>query len=76
MDPRTATATATANNVVAAIEASGLTRQQVADLSGIPKTTLLRKLHGHASFTLDEIDRLARALGTTSANLIAFEAVA
>lgn len=72
MDPRTATA----RKVASAIEAAKLTRQQVSDLTGIPKTTLLRKLRGHSSFTICEIASVAKAVGVKPAALISFEEVA
>ena len=40
-----------------------MTRTNLADATGIPYTTLGRKLNGHADFTFDELYRLAIALG-------------
>lgn len=40
----------------------GLTQVELADLSGIPRTTLMRKLRNPGTFTLDELAALSVAL--------------
>lgn len=44
------------------IKASGVTVVWLCETTGIPRSTLLRRLNGHAPFTLSEIDRIAMAL--------------
>ena len=72
MDPRQRTA----SKVASAISDSGLTRLELSELTGIPKTTLLRKVNGHAPFTLDDIASIGAALGVRPDTLIDFEGVA
>lgn len=67
---------ATAAKVVAAVASANLTRRDLADATGIPYTTLFRKLNGHSSFTLDEIASVAAALNVEPTSLLAFEAAA
>ena len=45
-----------------AIEAAGMSLNQAAANSGIPRVTLLRRLGRGGDFTLREIDALGRAL--------------
>jgi DNA-binding phage protein len=49
-------------DVDAAIAASGMSVHQLADKTGIPRTTLRRKLKKPGTFTLDEYAELAHAL--------------
>lgn len=61
---------------LAALIASDLDHRQIShrELSartGIPTTTLHRRLHGHAPFTFSEIDVIADVLGTTVLDLVA-----
>lgn len=73
MDSRS---TQTAEAVETAITAAGLTHLGVAEASGIPRTTLLRKLAGHSSFTIDELERLAPVIGVRFSDLLPSEEVA
>lgn len=61
--------TALAAVVRSAVEATDLTRKQVADTLGLPKVTFHRKYHGHAPFTYPELVTLAGLLGTTVPDL-------
>lgn len=45
-------------------EAAGLSESRLADNSGISRTTFKRRLAYPASFTLEEMERLALALDT------------
>lgn len=54
-----------------AITASGLSVNQAATLSRVPRQTLERKLAGIGSFTVPELTRLAPVLGTTASALLA-----
>ncbi|WP_243061199.1 helix-turn-helix transcriptional regulator [Nocardioides sp. SR21] len=61
----------TAIAVQAAIEAAGQTQLGVAEESGIPRTTLIRRLRGLSAFTVAELEAIAAVLGTTVSNLLA-----
>ncbi len=67
---------ATASKVAAAVEAAGLTRLHLSDATGIPYTTLYRKLNGHSAYTLDEIASIAAVIGVAPVDLVAFEVAA
>ncbi|MAM53389.1 helix-turn-helix domain-containing protein [Microbacterium sp. UBA3394] len=49
--------------VLAAIGDAGLSKSKVADLSGIPYSTLNRKLMGRGEFSFEELYLLAEATG-------------
>lgn len=51
-----------ARNVVAAMESRGKTNLGISEATGIPRTTLLRRLGGHSAFTVAELDAVAEAL--------------
>lgn len=59
-----------------AIVESGQTVQAVARGSAVPQSTLHNRLNGGRPFTVDELDRIARYLGTDVATLIAPKAAA
>jgi predicted transcriptional regulator len=71
--PRSASTTA---NVNKAFEASGLTRRELSDGSGIPYTTLYRLLNGHGSWTIEQIASVAKVLGVKPSRLVVFEETA
>lgn len=56
--------------VRAAIKDAGLNNKAVSNLIGIPYSTWRRKMQGHASFSLAEIHRLSKLLGSKSADLV------
>lgn len=60
----------TAERVSAAIEAAGQTHLAVAEQTGIPRTTLLRRLSGAAPFTITELERVADLLDVPVHSLI------
>lgn len=62
-----------AERVRVAMEENGQTPKGLADVAGVPRTTLLRRLTGNSSFTLTEIDALAPHLGVTVGDLLADE---
>ena len=62
-----------AERVRAAMEEVGQNPKSLAEDSGVPRTTLIRRLTGNSSFTLNEIDALAPHLGTTVSELLADE---
>ncbi|MFF2623017.1 helix-turn-helix domain-containing protein [Oerskovia jenensis] len=59
-------ASAVAANIEAARREIGLSTVALAASSGIPRTSLDRKLNRHGSFTVREIKALATALGSTA----------
>lgn len=62
MDKLTYVATV-AERVAVAMEAKERSQVWLSDQTGIPRTTLIRRLSGHAPFTLAEIAAIASALG-------------
>lgn len=57
--------------VAAHLTAAGMTLRDVSALADIPLATLHRRLRSQSmSFTLGELDRIARALGTTASALV------
>ena len=60
-----------AANVSAALSAAGIAQRDAATQTGIPLTTLSRRLTGNSPFTVVELDLLARILGVTVSALIA-----
>lgn len=62
MDTSTGYAATVAAAVREAIENSGVTVVWLCETTGIPRTTLTRRLAGHASFTVAELDAIASAL--------------
>lgn len=67
---------AVARNVLAAIRTSGLSFAAVAEASGVPRSTLDRKLRiGVGDLTVREVKSLADALGTTAQALTTVVAV-
>ena len=59
------------DQVAARIEASGLSIRAVSEATGIPLTTLHRRLRAESmSFTLGELTRIASLLGTTAGAIV------
>jgi transcriptional regulator with XRE-family HTH domain len=48
----------------------GLTHKQLADAAGVSESTISRLEGGHVRLMVDQLQRLARALGVTAADLI------
>ncbi|MFC8531861.1 helix-turn-helix domain-containing protein [Nocardia sp. NPDC057227] len=48
--------------VEAAIKSSPLSQTAVADITGIPRETLRRRVRGISAFTVDELESIARVL--------------
>ena len=61
---------AVALNVRAALEASGRSTLSVAEATGIPRATLLRRIAGHSSFTVVELASIAHLLGIEPTDLM------
>lgn len=59
-----------ADRINAAMEAADETAYGLALKASIPKVTLLRKLAGGSSFTVDELDAIATALDVEIAELV------
>jgi len=64
-DPQ-AISDAVAASISAAIRQHGMSIQHVADASGIPYSTLRRKLAGFSSFQVAELLQISQALGMDS----------
>lgn len=65
----------TAAAVTGAIEAAGLTRNRVAELTAIPYTRFYDKCDGARAFDAEELGRIASLLGIRIAALAADEEV-
>lgn len=63
-------ALAVAREVTSLIESSGLSRREVSSRTGIPLTTLTRRLTGISPFSITELDALASVLDTTVLRLV------
>ena len=61
---------ATSEAVAEAIESAGQTHLAVAEQTGIPRTTLLRRLTGTSPFTVSELERIAALLSVPVHSLI------
>ncbi|WP_161605458.1 helix-turn-helix domain-containing protein [Pimelobacter simplex] len=68
----------TANIVVQAvveeIKASGVTVVWLCEKTGIPRSTLVRRLNGATAFDLNELDRIAAALRIPTSRLLRSDA--
>lgn len=64
--------------VAAAVEAArtsaGIGKDRLADQSGIPQTTLKRRLAGVSPFTVAELDAVASVLGVEIETLLGLDA--
>lgn len=59
-----------------AIDDAGLSERDVAEQTGIPLTTLNRRLRGHAPFTATELRKIGQVLGVPASSLIVEEVAA
>jgi transcriptional regulator with XRE-family HTH domain len=69
MEHPTPTSAAIAAEVTRLIDASGLSRRDVANRTGIALTTLTRRLTGTSPFSITELAAVASLLGTTVSSL-------
>lgn len=53
------------------MDEQGVTQLGLSESTGIARATLLRRLNGHASFTIGELDAIATHLGVTLSDLTA-----
>lgn len=60
----------TARAVTAAMEAAGASQLAMSEATGIPRTTLLRRLSGSSPFTIAELERIADHLQVPVESLI------
>ena len=60
-----------ARRVSSQIKESGVTIAWLCERAGIPRTTLLRRLHGRSAFDLNELERIAGALRIDISALLA-----
>lgn len=61
--------------VAAEIKEAGVTVVWLCGKTGIPRSTMLRRLDGHSAFNLNEIDRIAAALRVPAESLLTPEAM-
>lgn len=66
----TTTAERVSAQVAEQIRVAGVTVVWVCETTGIPRTTLLRRLSGHSPFNLNELDRIAEALRVSTDDLL------
>lgn len=52
------------------IKESGVKLTWLCEKTGIPRSTMVRRLNGSTSFSLNELDRIAAALRVTTADLL------
>jgi transcriptional regulator with XRE-family HTH domain len=75
-----ATTTNTSRNIAAhvsaALSTARIAQRDAASRTGIPITTLSRRLTGNSPFTVTELDLIAQLLGVTVSDLIAGERAA
>jgi transcriptional regulator with XRE-family HTH domain len=57
--------------VETAIAEAGQTHLGVSEATGIPRTTLLRRLKGQSSFAVDELERIAEVIGVPVSQILA-----
>lgn len=76
MDITTAYPSRVAEAVREAITSSGVTIVWLCDITGIPRTTLVRRLGGHAPFSVAELDAIASALRVPVTTFTALEQAA
>lgn len=67
----TDTSRSIAAHVSAALSTAGIPQREVASRTGIPITTLSRRLTGHSPFNTNELALIADLLDTTVSRLIA-----
>lgn len=60
----------TAALVCQAMEERGVSQLKLAEVTRIPRTTLMRRLAGDSSFTVNELDRIAAALSIDAPALL------
>jgi len=65
-----------ADHVARQIAEAGVTQVWLCEKTGIPRTTMHRRLTGHSAFNLNELDRIAEALRIPTASLLHSEAAA
>jgi transcriptional regulator with XRE-family HTH domain len=70
MDSSTTATSAVAAKVRATMTAKGVSQVSLAEATGIPRVTLIRRLNGHASFTIEELAAIATHLGVDVASLL------
>lgn len=62
---------AVAEVVRGTMEQAGESAKHLAEVTLIPRTTLVRRLAGTSPFTIPELERIASALGTTVTQILA-----
>lgn len=70
MNPTTDTSRGIARTVSTALSTAGIAQRDAAARTGIPLSTLSRRLTGNSPFTVVELDLLANILGVTVSDLV------
>lgn len=70
MATNTDTSKAVARAVSAALREAGIAQRDAASRTGIPTTTLSRRLTGHSPFNLNELELLANLTGRTVSDFV------
>lgn len=70
MGTPTSYSAAVADSVNTAITTTGITHKALAEATGIPRTTLTRRLAGQSPFTVAELDAIALALNIDVTTLV------
>ncbi len=65
-----------AARVATAMRVAGVTQRSLAEVTGIARPTLQRRLLGHTPFTVEELFLIAEALDLEAASFLAEEVVA
>lgn len=71
MDTTETTVRAIAAAVCQALDEAGISRKAAVEATGIPLTTLQRRLTGHSPLRVDELAALASLAGTTVGAIMA-----
>lgn len=66
----TTTANLVSARIAGQIKESGVTLAWLCERTGIPRTTMHRRLAGHSAFNLNELDRIAQALRVETSDLL------
>mgnify|MGYP001766405136 CR=1 FL=1 len=70
MEQTTSSAERVSAHVGQRIKDSGVSIVWLCEHTGIPRSTMLRRLSGHSAFNLNELDRIAVALRLSTADLL------
>lgn len=52
------------------MDSASVSTKALAEATGIPRTTLVRRLTGNSSFTVEELELIAQHFGSSAADLM------